>query len=136
MSLCHTEYTSCIACCIGDYINLPRRELEEKILFRTKIFNGSENPIIYYKDMMKIDPTICSFIGIVNYDAVGCLIYPIDEEDIRSSDSIARQICSKFECSAKQNFDDKSDEEKQHTLISLSNLDWYELSKLISILSL
>ena len=134
-SLCQTNQSSCVACCIGTYINAPQSELTAIFNRRAQILRDSDGPLDYYERSggEEKDVPFCKFLGYLDEEAsfVGCVIHPEHVntgEDLRQDDRINRSVCSRHSCKTNDVFRNADETTRRAILEFIIGMDWYTFS--------
>lgn len=136
--LCQPDETkSCAACCgIYNYVENTRGELEQRFLFRTRLFakvrekrmsvEDYRGVLRHRENAKRIYATIytCEFVGFLNEACtrVGCMLHPLMNggHDLRTMSFYGRDICEGHFCPSYQKLENH---EVRILLGALS--DWY-----------
>lgn len=138
-TLCQTAETSCIACCMNAYLNIPKSELEEVFGKRARVLNESDGPLDYQKRIEREEQNVpfCKFLGYLDSEnnIVGCIIHPDHigtENDLRKDPAVRREVCLSRECDSSKVFR-RADEKTQDEINNfLSGMHWYRFSHFIA----
>ena len=132
-TLCQTEQTSCIACCIREYLSIPENELET-IFERRAIVKEDSNDMFDYNDrIQEVEPDVpfCKFIGYIddNHRSVGCIIHPDQNGiDLRQDPRIKRSTCLTHSCDSHKAFKNADENTRESMLEFLKGMGWYRIS--------